>query len=186
MKVQKGQTTPLFDKLDQILIQNHLLTALDGSTHLDIEREILKNLILPGTNRVGMPQNPIKSNPQRKAEINEITTFSTIGSEQIQRALILKEFAELMKEKEQERDWKFYDRNFCKELTKDAVKYEFSRAFFLNPNVATKYNEREDGLLVSLYFKNPPGRIMRNQWSHNFENATEFRNFLTKYGKLFS
>jgi len=50
--------------------------------------------------------------------------------------------------------------------------------------VATQYNEREDGLLVSLYFKNPPGRIMRKQWSHNFENSTEFRDFLAKYGNF--
>jgi len=166
------------------LIQNHLLTTLDGSSTQKIERDILTNLILPGTNRVGMPHHPKKSNAQRKAEINEITTFSTIGSEQIQRALILKEFGELMKEKEQERDWNFYNRNFWKELTKDAVKYELSRAFLLDPNVATQYNEREDGLLVSLYFKNPPGRIMRKQWSHNFENSTEFRDFLAKYGNF--
>ena len=172
----------MFDQVDQIIIQNHLLTALDGSVLEHIERKILQNLVLAGTNRFEMPEESVKTKPERKAEVNEIVTFSTIGSEQIQRALILKEFGELMKEKEKEREWVFTNRNYLKPLTKDAIKYELSRFILLNPNIATKYYEREDGLLVSLYFKNPPGRIMRNQWSLSFDNNTEFRDFMAEIG----
>ncbi len=148
-----------------------------------IERQILGSLVLPGTSREGMPEEPEMSQAQRRADINEIVSFSTIGPEKIQRALWLKEMADLMKQKEPERDWDFFDRNYCRALSQDAMKYEISRYMLLNPNIATQYCKREDGLFVSMYFKNPPGRIMRNQWSHTFSNNTEFRDFLSSIGK---
>ncbi|CAI2364424.1 unnamed protein product [Moneuplotes crassus] len=181
VKVVAGLKSPLFDQVDQIVLQNHLMMCLDGTSLEDIERGILNSLVLPGTRREGMPESPELSLPKRKADINEIVSFSTIGSEKIQRALWMKEIADLMKDKEPEREWEFYDRNYWKALSKDAVKYEISRYLLLNPNIATKYSSREDGLFVSLYFKNPPGRIMRNQWSYNFATSTEFRDFLSKY-----
>ena len=36
----------------------------------------------------------------------------------------------------------------------------------LRPEVVTDYYEMDDGLLVALFFKNPPGRLLRRQWTN--------------------
>jgi hypothetical protein len=177
--VQGSPYHMLFDKLDQLSIQNYLERTLDGDQFNDIEVKIIKNLLLPGTKRHGMPREPTKSLPKRNAKINEITSFSSIGKEQMQRALILKEFAKMMKQREPEREFNFYNRSYLKKYTSDALKYVLTRYLMLNPNIATHYYDNEDGLLVSLYFRNPPGRILRNQWTFNFENSSNFRLFQT-------
>ena len=175
----------LFDSVDQLSIQNYLLSTLDGSSLLDLEREILRHALFPGQGRHMMPTHAEKSLAVRKSDINEIITFSTLGDEQMERALLLREFEDLMKGKEKEREWRFFNRNYVKLLSKDAVKYELSRALLLSPHIATQYCAREDGLLVSLYFKNPPGRILRNQWTFNFNEIKEFRSYLNSIsGKL--
>lgn len=175
----------LFEKIDQLSMQNYLLQTLDGTKMRDIEVKMLQNMLLPGTKRNGMPATPEKSLPVRKAEVNEISSFSTIGKEQIERALILQQFTKMMKEKEGERDWSFYNRNYVKVLNKDTLKHEISKYLLLSPNITTKYYAREDGLLLSMYFKNPPGRILRHQWTKDFENSKEFRKYLTSIGMQF-
>ena len=35
----------------------------------------------------------------------------------------------------------------------------------LNPDVNTAYFDKEDALLLALNYKNPPGRLLRRQWS---------------------
>lgn len=176
----------LFDSVDQLSIQNYLLSTLDGSSLLELERDILRHALLPGQGRHLMPLHAEKSLAVRKSDINEIITFSTLGDEQMQRALILREFEDLMKAKEKERDWKFFNRNYVKILSKDAVKYELSKALLLSPHIATRYCSREDGLLISLYFKNPPGRILRNQWTFNFDEINDFRKYLSSISGNFN
>jgi hypothetical protein len=39
------------------------------------------------------------------------------------------------------------------------------QAMRANPDVNTKYFDKEDGLLMALNFKNPPGRLLRRQWT---------------------
>jgi len=185
MKITEGSPYHmLFDGLDAISLQNYLIKTLDGQQFGQLERNLLQNLLLPGNARHGMPRSTEKSLPVRKAEVNEIVSFSTIGSVQIQRAIMLREFERMMKEKEQERGFSFFDRSYLIPLSKDALKCELARYMMLSPNIATKYYDKEDGLLVGLYFKNPPGRILRNQWTFSFENATDFRGYLSSQGKL--
>lgn len=139
---------------------------------------ILENLVIPGQKRNRMPETAEKTVAVRKSDLNEILSFSTIGSEQMQRALILRDFENMMAVKEKEREWKFFDRNYVKPYSKDGMKYLFSRAMILNPDIATEYCAREDGLLCSIYYRNPPGRIIRNQWSVKPSEITDFRGFL--------
>lgn len=40
--------------------------------------------------------------------------------------------------------------------------------------MTTKYFEEDDGLLVSMYFKNPPGRLLRRQWSNKVNVFPDF------------
>ena len=38
----------------------------------------------------------------------------------------------------------------------------------------TEYFEMDDGLLVSMFFKNPPGRLLRRQWTNAARVFPEF------------
>jgi len=38
----------------------------------------------------------------------------------------------------------------------------------------TEYFEMDDGLLVSMFFKNPPGRLLRRQWTNDVKVFPEF------------
>ena len=168
----------LFDSVDRLSIQNYLLKTLDGSDMSKIEKLVLENLVIPGQNRENMPEHAELPLSVRKSDVNEMITFSTIGDQQMQRALILKDFETMMTDKESEREWKFFDRYYAKPLSKDALKYELSQSMLLNPEIATQYCAREDALLCALYFKNPPGRIIRNQWSLKYKDVPDFRGFL--------
>lgn len=44
----------------------------------------------------------------------------------------------------------------------------------LQPDIVTDYYEMLDGLLVSMYFKNPPGRLIRKQWTHPVRTLPDF------------
>ena len=39
------------------------------------------------------------------------------------------------------------------------------RALLYDPHIVTRYNERDDNLMLITYFKNPPGRVLRRKWS---------------------
>ena len=72
-----------------------------------------------------------------------------------------------MKEAMKERSFSFLDRNYVEEF-KDAHTFRqvLAKAIFLQrADVKTKYFEMDDGLLVGLYYKNPPGRLLRRQWT---------------------
>jgi hypothetical protein len=42
------------------------------------------------------------------------------------------------------------------------------------PDLAYTYYPNEDALLLALYFKNPPGRLLRRQWSHPLRVTPDF------------
>ena len=44
----------------------------------------------------------------------------------------------------------------------------------MQPDVVTDYYEMLDGLLVSMYFKNPPGRLIRTQWTMPVRTMPDF------------
>ena len=66
-----------------------------------------------------------------------------------------------------ERQFSFLDRNFVEEFN-DAhtMRQVLSTAMLqTRADMATEYFEMDDGLLVSMFFKNPPGRLLRRQWT---------------------
>ena len=51
----------------------------------------------------------------------------------------------------------------------------------MQPDVETQYYEKDDALLISMFFKNPPGRLMRRQWTQPirvFPDFSEWRKFV--------
>lgn len=44
----------------------------------------------------------------------------------------------------------------------------------IEPDIVTEYYDKLDALLVSMYFKNPPGRLIRNQWTYPVSCLPDF------------
>lgn len=66
-----------------------------------------------------------------------------------------------MKQREPERDFLFLDRCFVEKFEKQALRQQIAAALRLQPELAYAYYPGEDALLLALYFKNPPGRLLR-------------------------
>ena len=66
-----------------------------------------------------------------------------------------------MKSKEPERTFSFLDRNYVETYDPLTLRQELVNAMKLDPDMAFEYYEREDALLLALYYKNPPGRLLR-------------------------
>jgi len=69
----------------------------------------------------------------------------------------------MMKEAQPERQYHFLDRNYMEEFKDpETMRQVLSNLILtLRPDVSMKYHEMEDALLVALFFKNPPGRLLR-------------------------
>lgn len=74
----------------------------------------------------------------------------------------------MLLEKQPEQTFYFLDRNLVEEFNSPDILRQIlgSTMTKMQPDIVTEYYERLDGLLVAMYFKNPPGRLIRNQWTH--------------------
>ena len=106
-----------------------------------------------------MPDKATEKQAVRESDQNQIIEFCQLPANMTKRSLLLKAFEDMMKETMKERDFSFLDRNYVEEF-KDAstLRQVLCKAMTLNrADVQTKYFDMDDGLLVSLYYKNPPG-----------------------------
>ena len=76
-----------------------------------------------------MPEDAEKSETQRRADFNELCSFSLIQTEALDRALKLDAFEKLMKEKDPENKdaWDFFNRQFVQDYSADALKDALSK-----------------------------------------------------------
>ncbi len=58
------------------------------------------------------------------------------------------------------------------------------QALLFDPTIVAKYNDKDDNIYIILYFKNPPGRILRKKWSQDWKvlpNLENWINFFKDY-----
>ena len=79
--------------------------------------------------------------------------------------MILKAFEQLLHDNNPEREYSFKKRNFTEEMDAKTFRQVLVNAMKLCPDVNTAYFDKEDALLLALNYKNPPGRLLRRQWS---------------------
>ena len=81
-----------------------------------------------------------------------------------------------MQKKQPEQTFSFLDRNYVEEFKeKNTMRQVLAAAMStMQPDVVTDYYEMLDGLLVSMYFKNPPGRLLRTQWTMPVRTMPDF------------
>ena len=87
----------------------------------------------------------------------------------VKRCLILSAFEKMMHKNQPEQTFSFLDRNFVQEFNdKETMRQILSQSLTdMTPDVVTDYYTRQDGLLVAMYNKNPPGRLLRDQWTYS-------------------
>ena len=79
---------------------------------------------------------------------------------------MLKAFEQLLHDENPEREYEFLHRNFTEEMDANTFRQTLVEALRLCPDVNTLYYDKEDALLLALNFKNPPGRLLRRQWTY--------------------
>ena len=92
------------------------------------------------------------------------------------RCLILKGFEDMMNKHLTDRGFNFLNRHYVEEYKDpNTVRQILAQAITVSrPDILTEYFKLDDGLLVSIFFKNPPGRLLRRQWSHQVRVMPDF------------
>lgn len=81
----------------------------------------------------------------------------------------------MLKNKQPERDFDFLDRNYVEKYDALTLRQELAAVLNLRSDIVYQYYERDDSLLLALYFKNPPGRLLRRQWTYPVKAFPDFQ-----------
>jgi hypothetical protein len=88
--------------------------------------------------------------------------------------ITLKYFEDLVRSENPERTYNFLDRNFIEHFDPATFRQVMVDAMRRYPDMNTAYYDKEDALLIALNFKNPPGRLLRRQWTYPFKVMPDF------------
>ena len=164
--------------MDEVRIRNFSDSLLDKSVNVgEKELDILNNLILPGKNRHMMPETAAKSEALREAQKTEMYPFSSLSISQFERQLMLQTMEQMLEKDNAQQEWNFGNRIFEEKYNPQTLWQALSQMMVLEPDIASKYYSRDDSLLLSLYFKNPPGRLLRKKWALPFLHIADFQNW---------
>ena len=156
----------LHNQNDKIGIRDSSFTFMNGSSLCSYETMTLRRMDLPGINdRFKMPEKATRVLAERESDTQAILKFCPLQRHLSRRLVILKAFEQLLHENNPEREYAFKKRNFTEEMDAKTFRQVLVNAMKLNPDVNTAYFDKEDALLLALNYKNPPGRLLRRQWS---------------------
>jgi hypothetical protein len=130
------------------------------------EQNTLKKMKMPGINERGeMPAKETRNKAERQSDTAAIIKYCQLPESQTKRLITLKYFEDLVKEHNPERTYDFLDRNFIEHFDPSTFRQIMVDATKRYVDINTTYYDKEDALLVALNFKNPPGRLLRRQWT---------------------
>ena len=124
-----------------------------------------------------MPAVPQKSSLLREAEKPEVYPFCTLPIEAMERGMIISQLSDMMTEAAS-RPYSFFGRDYEERMSPKILKQAVMNAMLLEPDIQTKYYAREDALLLALFYKTPPGRVVRKQWTSTYSVMPDFGNWL--------
>jgi hypothetical protein len=95
----------------------------------------------------------------------------------------------MMLSQQPEQTFNFLDRNFVEEYKdRGTMRQVLSQAMTdMMPDLVTEYYEMLDGLLIAMYHKNPPGRLIRDQWTYPvtcLPDFTDWKNIIHQEGLM--
>ena len=137
---------------------------------------------IPGINERGdMPAKETRNKAERQADTAAIVKYCQLPESQTKRLITLKYFEDLVKENNPERTYDFLDRNFIEHFDPSTFRQIMVDANRRYVDINTKYYDKEDALLVALNFKNPPGRLLRRQWTAPIKVLPDFQTWSDSY-----
>lgn len=153
------------------------------------EREKAFNLFrkFPGIGRNLMPDVPPKEENFRKAKKCEIYPFldTGIGIPLYEKYDIIKKFEEILKEKITEYNFDFGDRVYQEIMNRDLLTQTLGNAMLFDTETLFHYNERDDNLLFSTYYRCPKGRIYRKTNKYRYLSKPHFDNWINCFKPVF-
>lgn len=78
-------------------------------------------MIFPGINRHQMPKNPIKNEPERKAEKNQIYSFISCSQFEFERRESILFFEKILKKIDSSRIWNLSDRVYFQKYDQNSL-----------------------------------------------------------------
>jgi len=154
------------------------------------EREKAFNLFrkFPGIGRDLMPDVPPKEENFRKAKKCEIYPFldSSIGIPLYEKYDIVMKFEDILKEKITEYNFDFGDRIYQEIMNRDLLTQTLGNAMLYDTESLFFYNERDDNLLFSTYYRCPKGRIYRRTNKYKYLSKPMFENWINCFKPVFN
>lgn len=154
------------------------------------EREKAFNLFrkFPGIGRNLMPDVSPKEENFRKAKKCEIYPFldNNIGIPIFEKYDIIKKFEDIFKEKINEYDFNFGNRIYQEIMNRDLLSQTLNNAMIYDTDTLFFYNERDDNLLFSTYYRCPKGRIYRKTNKYRYLSKPNLDNWITFFKPSFN
>lgn len=172
----------IVDYDDQILKKN-LENKID--TELVAEKEKMLGLFseLPGINRYLMETPPLKEEHYRKALKCEVYPFlKNIPTSIYEKFMNIYAFELMGKALYPEReDIDFGNRKYVHIMNRDILTQVLSKFDLYDMEVASKYNDRDDSLMLFGYYRNPKGRIYHRMSKQRYLSKPEFQNWISNF-----
>ena len=75
-------------------------------------------------------------------------------------------------------DFDFGDRVYVDRHNKNTLTQALYRQYLWDQTVVSKYNETDDNVYLSFYYKNPHGRQMKQKWSADWKVLPNLENWI--------
>lgn len=157
-----------------------LLSSLDGAAtrHLlgggakigdkpvaDAVHEVLQEVPVAGSRRLGMPRVATFSSVEREALQSRLYPFAPkVPALELEQMVLLHSFETLLTKAQPDRQWLFLDRHFRERIPNHLLSQVFQAALQTEPMIDTAYLPRYDCLLVALHHRSLPGRVTWHSW----------------------
>mmetsp|Transcript_6797 Transcript_6797/g.12276 ORF Transcript_6797/g.12276 Transcript_6797/m.12276 type:complete len:1696 (-) Transcript_6797:1566-6653(-) len=161
-----GDEQVIIEEHDTVLRSAMLQCFADSTIRIaDVETGITDLYAVPEVSQFYLPTFTKKSAALRAKERTELYPFSSFPLWELERILVLTKFEEKFKEAQPSREWSFGDRCYEERLSPSTLKQVILQAKLFDPEIMATYYERDDAVLLALYFPNPPGRTVLRSWT---------------------
>ena len=120
-----------------------------------------------------MPERATRQKAERESDTSAILKYGPLQSSMTKRLIILKHFEDLLQSENPERTYEFKHRNCTEQLDAKTFRQVLCSQLRTNPDINTCYYDKQDALLLAINYKNPPGRLLRRQWTYPIKTMLE-------------
>ena len=150
---------------------------LDMTDIAQKEKDLLLFRQFPGIGRYLMPELPMKEEFYRKAKKCEIYPFLTVGVPLYEKYEILKRYEVVFKEKIPEQNFDFSNRKYQEILDTNLLAQTLNQSLLYDQETLIHYNDRDDNLLFSSYYRCPKERIYRKVSKYRYLSKHDFESW---------